>query len=376
MFIGYRKGDKNMSSRLDTNYKSTNEDVLKLVPSTRYQGSKRRILPWIYENFRELKFNTVLDGFGGTASVSYLFKLMGKEVTFNDVLLSNYQTGIALIENDSVTLNLDDVKFLLHKNGFKYPIFIQNTFKGIYYLDKENKWLDMVSLNIEKLSEKYDGEILKKKKALAYHILFQACLCKRPFNLFHRKNLYLRTAKVKRTFGNKKTWDTDFKTLFIEFHKEISKKIFSNNLKNKAICKDIMKIDNKDFDLIYLDPPYTRPNQKSPKDYYSMYHFLEGIVDYYNWSQRINWNTQNKCLIKKKTGWEENSEKTFDYLFRKFKNSIIVVSYGNPGTPSIQKIKELLHQYNSKVSVVKKQYNYKLNHGNGNKMYEVLIIGR
>lgn len=353
------------------------ENIPKLAPTTRYQGSKRRILSWLYENLKNLRFETVLDAFGGSGSVSYLFKLMGKKVTFNDVLLSNYQTGVALIENDFVTLSLDDVDFLLHKNGFRYLTFIQDTFKGIYYLDRENEWLDMVSLNIEKLSEKYNGDILRKKKALAYHILFQACLCKRPFNLFHRKNLYLRTARIKRTFGNKKTWDTEFKTLFLKFHNEVSKKIFSNSLKNKAICEDVMKIKNKDFDLVYLDPPYTRPNQKTPKDYCSMYHFLEGIVDYSHWPQRIDWNTQNKCLIKNKTGWEKNSlEENFDYLFKKFKNSKIVVSYGDPGTPRIQKIKELLHQYKSKVSVVKKRYSYKLNHGNGNSTYEVLIIGR
>lgn len=68
----------------------------KLVPSTRYQGSKRRILRWLYDNLNNLEFESVLDGFGGTGSVSYLFKLMQKKVTFNDVLLANYQSGIAL----------------------------------------------------------------------------------------------------------------------------------------------------------------------------------------------------------------------------------------------------------------------------------------
>lgn len=357
-----------------------NEEVnnlSKLVPSTRYQGSKRRVLPWLYENLKGLKFETVLDGFGGTASASYLFKLMRKKVTFNDILLSNHQTGIALIENDSIKLDQSDMDFLLHENGFDYPTFIQDTFKGIYYLDEENKWLDKILLNIEKLSTKYDGEILRKKKALSYHILFQACLCKRPFNLFHRKNLHLRTAKVKRTFSNKKTWDTTFKTLCLRFYNEVSHEIFSNGSKNKAICKDVMKIKNRNFDLVYLDPPYAGLNQKTPKDYRSMYHFLEGIVDYHNWPQLIDWSTQNRRLIKKKTEWEKNSlEKNFDYLFRKFENSIIVTSYGDPGAPSIKKIKELLQQYKSEVIVARKQYYYKLNHRNGDKMYEVLIIGR
>ncbi len=233
---------------------------------------------------------------------------MGKKVTFNDILLSNYQTGIALIENDSIKLEKYDIEFLLHENEFEYPTFIQDTFKGIYYLDRENKWLDIVSFNIKMLHKKYKGEMLRKKRALAYYILFQACLCKRPFNLFHRKNLCLRTArKVKRSFGNKTTWNTNFEKLFIRFNNEVSRKIFSNELKNKAICRDILEIRNTNFDLVYLDPPYTRTDEKKPKDYHALYHFLDGLVDYDKWANRIDWNTKNRRLVKEKNLWDTKS---------------------------------------------------------------------
>lgn len=349
----------------------------KSVPSTRYQGSKRQILSWLYDNFKDLEFYTVLDGFGGTGSVSYLFKMMGKEVTFNDILVSNYQTGFAFIKNNAVKLDQSDIEFLLAENGFKYPTFIQDTFKDIYYFDFENKWLDIVNFNISMLSKRYSGITLKKKRALAYHALFQASLRKRPFNLFHRKNLYIREANVERSFGNKKTWEVDFPTLFIKFAQEASQKVFSNGKRNKAICKDIMKIKNENFDLVYLDPPYTRTNDKYPKDYYSLYHFFEGLVDYEHWSSRIDFSTKNRCLLKKQTEWEKNSiQDNFKHIFEEFQDSIIAISYGNPGTPSIQEIKELLSQYKSDISVFQKEYSYKLNHKNGNGMYEVLIVGK
>jgi len=352
------------------------EDILKKAPSTRYQGSKRSILPWIYDNLKDLEFATVLDGFGGTGIVSYLFKLMGKKVTFNDILSSNYTAGIALIENGSIQFTAKDLTFLLHENGFKYPTFIQDNFRGIYYLPKENQWLDIVSHNIRMLSERYKGDILRKKQALAYYALFQACLCKRPFNLFHRRNLYLRTARVKRSFGNRTTWNTTFHELFSRFAAEANDRIFKTRYKHVALCEDIMKIKRRSFDLVYLDPPYARESEKRPKNYHSLYHFLEGILDYDNWEQNINWDTKNRSMVRKKSGWDEESvEDNFHRLFEKFQNSIIVVSYGDPGNPSIDSIRKILRQYKSHVRVFHRPYKYKLNHKNGG-LYEALIIGR
>ncbi len=354
------------------------EEIIKLTPTTRYQGSKRYILPWMFEKFKKLSFKSVLDGFAGTGSVSYLFKLMNKKVTFNDILHSNYVTGMAMIENDSIVLNDEDIKFILQRNGFNYPHFIENTFKDIYYTNKENKILDVMSLNIRMLSKKYRGDILLKKQALAYHILFQACLCKRPFNLFHRKNLSLRTKKnVMRSFGNLKTWNMSFKKLIKRFNDEVTLKIFSNGFQNRAISCDILQLRNRNFDLVYLDPPYTRINNRLPKDYHSLYHFLDGLADYKNWASRIDPNTKNKRLLKQKNLWNENTvEENFNALFKQFKDSIIVVSYGQPGNPSIARIKTLMEQYKSKVSVYKKEYSYRLNRRNGDGLYEVLLVGQ
>lgn len=368
-----------MSTKPDTNNKLATDSLLKLVPTTRYQGSKRRILSWIYENLRRLEFDTVLDGFGGTASVSYLFKLMGKEVTFNDILLSNYQAGIAIIENSNIKLSEQDINYLLHEKGLDYPTFIQKTFRDIYYLDAENKWLDTFIHNIYMLSERYEGNTLRKKQALAFHVLFQACLAKRPYNLFHRNNLYMRLADVKRSFGNKKTWDKSFDELLLKFYNEISNKIFSNNRHNIARCENILNLDGEKYDLVYLDPPYIRSKQHIPIDYNGLYHFLEGIMDYYHWSEKIDYTKKNKPLVKNGPFWDKRSiEANFDGIFNKFRDSIIVLSYGEPGYPPIETIKDLLYQYKNKIEIKKREYTYKLNHSNknGDKLYEVLIIAQ
>jgi len=368
-----------MSTKHATNYNLTMGSLNKLVPTTRYQGSKRKILPWLYKNLKKLEFDTVLDGFGGTASVSYLFKKMGKKVTFNDVLRSNYLSGIAIIENESATLSKEDTRFILNENGFDYSSFIQENFKDIYYLDDENKWLDMVVQNIHMLSEIYDGGILKKKQAIAFHALFQACLVKRPYNLFHRNNLYMRLANVERSFGNKKTWDTGFEKMLLRFSDELSHKIFSNGRSNIAHCENILKMKAGNYDLVYLDPPYTKSEQHVPIDYYNLYHFLEGIADYHNWKDRIDWTKKHRCLINGKPSWDKKSIITnFDSLFCKFKDSMLVISYGDPGYPSVDEIKELLGQYKNKIDIRRKEYKYGLNHThkNGNKLYEALIIAQ
>lgn len=135
----------------------------------------------------------------GTGVVSYLMRRMGKEVHYIDYLRFNYYIGLALIENNNVTLAEHKVRELTRKGaGIPYRNFIQDNFREIYYTDEENLWLDITIQNIEKLGDTY-------QRALAYYALFQSALVKRPFSLFHRKNLYIRLAHVDRSFGNKAT---------------------------------------------------------------------------------------------------------------------------------------------------------------------------
>ena len=139
-------------------------------PTTRYQGSKRKILPWLYNSFKELHFHTALDACGGSGSVSYLLKKMDKEVTYNDKLHFNYLIGKAIIENQNYKLMEKDIQELKGLNlNIHYNNLISKKFKGIYYLPKENIWLDKMTTNIVNMNHSH-FDILQYKKASALYL--------------------------------------------------------------------------------------------------------------------------------------------------------------------------------------------------------------
>src|SRR5687767_4797168 len=111
-------------------------------PSTRYQGSKLKLLPWIGRYLDELDFGSALDVFGGTACVSYFLKSRAISTTYNDYLRFNHLIATAIVDNDRVTLPPDiEATVLRNDPGVTYDRFIEETFAGIYFTDDENRWL-------------------------------------------------------------------------------------------------------------------------------------------------------------------------------------------------------------------------------------------
>src|SRR5256885_5909706 len=129
--------------RIATQQESLFPGLTAAFPSTRYQGSKAKLVDWIWEKMSGLNFTTCLDAFGGTGAVAYHLKRAGKQVTYNDLLRFNYYFGLALIENDSTHLSFEEIDWLLQSHPeIVYPRFIQNTFSDIYFTDEENAWID------------------------------------------------------------------------------------------------------------------------------------------------------------------------------------------------------------------------------------------
>lgn len=336
-------------------------------PTTRYQGSKRSIADWIWQNISDLRFDSVIDIFGGTGAVSHLFKNAGKAITYNDALKFNWNIGLALIENASQRLSDEDIELVLARHPqIDYPDFISRTFANIYFTDAENRWLDMVVYNIDHLlHDTY-------KRSLARFALFQACIIKRPYNLFHRANLYIRTAAVERSFGNKTTWDTPFEVHFRAFAREANKAVFDNQRNNRSLNLDAFETPIG-ADLVYLDPPYLNASGVGV-DYRDFYHFLEGLTDYEGWSQQIDFDSKHRRLRPQESIWHSRQtiEQALDALIERHRQSTIVISYRDDGIPSKEQLISILRRHKRRVRDVSQSKRYVLSHKHS---HELLIIG-
>ncbi len=318
-------------------------NIMTRFPSTRYQGSKAKLVDWIWEQIAELEFETCLDAFGGSGAVGYRLKQAGKQVTYNDILRFNYYFGQAFIENNDTQLTEGDIDAILSHHASKgYPSFVQETFKDTYFTDEENVWIDRAITNIRHIDHPY-------KFALAFFALAQSCIVKRPYNLFHRKNLYLRFADVERSFGNKVSWDRPFDEWFCIFAREANHAVFDNHQENLAFNRNALDIPPQ-YDLVYIDTPYIS-GKGVGTDYRDFYHFLEGLTFYDSWSTQIDRQSKHLRLKRESNTWSDKRRiySAFQQIFNHFQDSILVVSYRTDGIPSKSQLVELLLEYKSQV---------------------------
>lgn len=343
-------------------------DVTAEFPSTRYQGSKAKLVERIWERIAHLDFSTCLDAFGGTGAVSFRLKKAGKQATYNDALRFNYYIGLALIENTHVRLSYAEVDRLLQRHpGMVYPCIVQDNFHDIYFTDEENAWIDQTVTNVRQLADPY-------KLALALFALCQACMVKRPYNLFHRKNLYLRLSEVERSFGNKATWDKPFDEWFRLFVQEANHAVFDNGRINRALNLDACEVPGE-YDLVYVDTPYISKHGAAV-DYLDFYHFLEGLTIYETWDEQIDRSSKHRRLKPRPSEWSDRRRisDAFERLFRRYQDSILVVSYRGDGIPSEPELVALLKRYKRTVHVEHfGQYKYALS--TNAEANEILLIG-
>lgn len=346
------------------------KEVLKSMPTTRFQGSKRKLISDIAPFFEELEFTTCLDAFGGTGSITHLLSRMGKKAQFNDIMPSNQVMAKALYSSGDVKINEEIIENLFKKkNKKKYKTTIQDIYKGIYYLDSENEEIDIFCQNVMDL----DDELLQSE---AYYLLFQSLLSKRPYNLFHRANLHMRTKEVTRSFGNKTTWDKPIIEHVLKFLKELRKcRASDRRYKVKFSCEDAFRLKNK-FDLIYIDTPYAKSKGTQESNYFNFYHLLDALVDYDSIASKVSEEFKHKPIYSASKLWykEDTIDEAFEALFNHYKGSKLVISYRDDGHPSPERLIEMLEENYDSVKLINlADYKYVLSTQKKNTK-EILII--
>ncbi|MCL5410491.1 MAG: DNA adenine methylase [Patescibacteria group bacterium] len=343
---------------------SQSQDIITKFPQTRFMGSKRKLLAFIANTVKDIKYDTVLDAFSGSGSVSYLFKSLGKKVTSNDFLAYSYNITKATVENNTEKLSEADLASLLKKNT-RAKEFIQETFNGLYFTPEDNDFLDNVSANIALLKNDY-------KKTLALASLGRAALKKQPRGVF--------TVIGNRYDDGRLDLRLSMREQFIKSVNDFNDSIFDNNRSNKALKGNIFNVNTDDFDLIYFDPPYY--SQRSDNDYIRRYHFIEGLATYWK-DDKIIADSKTKRIEKRETPFSSRVRcyEAFDQLFSKFQKGIFLVSYSSNSLPTKEEMVKIMKKHRSNIKVFEHDHKYSFGNqshrvgSNQNCVKEYLFLG-
>lgn len=332
-------------------------------PATRYMGSKQNLISHIWGVASEFHFDSVLDLFSGSGVVSYMFKTQGKQVFSNDYMEFSACLSRAVIQNNRVTLSDRDVEALISSAGTN-DHFVASTFKDLYFVDEDNLFLDQVRANIKRMKEPV-------KRDLAMAALVRACLKKRPRGIF--------TYTGFRYDDGRKDLKLTLREQFLEAVQAINDAVFDNGRVNQAFHGDAMEL-RRNAELVYIDPPYYSP--LSDNEYVRRYHFVEGLAR--DWQGVVlQENTKTKKFKSYPTPFSTAGAAydAFNTLFRRHRNSILIVSYSSNSLPTQEQILGLMARYKANVEVVAVDHRYSFgNQGhkvsdNRNKVQEYLFVG-
>jgi DNA adenine methylase len=327
-------------------------------------GSKAKLLTEIWGVASQFKFDTAVDLFAGSGIVGYMFKAEGKSVISNDYMALSHVFARAMLENSSEKLSANEAAALLEPH---HPSdgFVENTFRGLYFSDDDNRLIDTVRANIAALKN-------PNKHAVALSALIRTCFKKRPRGIF--------TYVGHRYDDGRKDLVMTFRDQFLDAAGAISQAVFDNGRVHRAHHGDAVSADFGESGLVYIDPPYYSP--LSDNEYVRRYHFVEGLAR--DWSGvEIQQHTLTKKFKSYPTPFSsrKGAAEAFDILFRRYRDSILLVSYSSNSQPTLDEMVSLLKKHKSHVEVLPVNYKYSFGtHGhkvgdNKNSVQEYLFVG-
>lgn len=226
-----------------------------------YKGSKRKLLEDIEKLVLEIETETILDGFSGSGIVSAYFREKGYTVFANDKMPScNLFSRVFLrgYDKKKVDKHVEHLNTLKGKSGWltnNYSGEKKRVIKGIKKI--ESRPLGFIKENAMKLDEARDYaetiNDLKNKEAVIFSI----------------------TLAMNRVFNNsndQKSCLKDWSPASLKSVKFVVPTLVSGK-QGRVFSGDVISIPKKNYDVVYLDPPYTNGVL-----YDSCYHLNDSLV--------------------------------------------------------------------------------------------------
>lgn len=237
------------------------------IPKTegvKYAGSKLKMLPYIFDMVGQLQgIESVLDGFSGSTRVSQAFAQLGYSTTSSDISVwSEVFATCYLIANKTDDFYQEKIDYLNNLQGVNgwFTEHYGGTLTDIKkpFQKKNTQKLDAIRTEIDAMNLIWEDKCVLLT------------------------SLILAMDKVDNTLGHYVAYLSDWS---VRSYKDILLKLpqrFTINENNIVIRGDIFRtVENKQFDLVYFDPPYGSNNEKMPPSrvrYGAYYHLWTTII--------------------------------------------------------------------------------------------------
>ncbi|HUA90692.1 MAG TPA: hypothetical protein VL994_14730 [Steroidobacteraceae bacterium] len=342
-------------------------------PSTRFQGSKRKLLGALAGTLGRYPRGTAIDLYSGSGSVSLLLRSLGFRVVANDYLRFANNTAAVFLGATPQALRAVDwsakLRYLLVEAPIPATPLVHERFRGVFFTCEENLAIDRFCQNVI-----YEAEFTR---AVLTYAVGQGLLMKRPYNLFHRANLQMRLKEVRRTFGNAATWARPIATHALKAIAELASAPLrphgaGRHQVTHVNTGDLDSFPHTEPELLYLDPPYIAGNGRAV-DYADFYHFLEGLLDYRLFAAG-DAGRPHRPIVAAPTRWRSGQPALAELaeICEKWPRASIFLSYRDDGMPSVSELRECFARSGRPARVrCIAAYKYALSHSSSSR--EILL---
>lgn len=220
-----------------------------------YFGGKRKLVKHIFKPIKKSD-GVFVDAFMGGGSVSLYGKAKGYKIIANDIAFRSVIIGRALIANNTVKLETEDLARLFLEA--KHDGFIKKNFCPKVFTTRVAEFLDNAFSNVRKVEN-------ETKRHILLHLLVKFILSCRQFGKFThtRDTLDLEARKFEWPLRSKAHAPKNLRMIqnpmltLEKLKDEINNGVFDNHQENEIHQKDVFAfLKGVQGDVVYFDPPY------------------------------------------------------------------------------------------------------------------------